>query len=424
MKLNRKLVLPISVLAICFVVGGPLQFVGAFSLTQTNYVALTLIALFLLTRMAVPSLYRSEVALLALGLYIVSGIVLNGSDITGILVYLYYLACPLLATRFVRLATESGTVLDERIIFRLLTAFLALQLIVTIIQNLLAVPLTTVSAVEVIPVDVVSGTFYMKSDGSLSAFCVLAATVAVWSSQSIGRRTAIVTLSFLVVMLANAKAFQQLFPLLVFWAVICQVGLKGRHASVGLLLGSLLGIIFVLAAASTIAEQWAVLSEYLYDVYDFRYGDNKAQRLAPLGEILNTPFSLFGKGALTYYNPISKQWLYNSGFSLVYNFYIDYGAVGLSLVLTYFFLLTLEFGGLSVRSLSLYSVFIIFCMFSPAITDIAFIIAYSTACYLVAHRSRTPAKSYQNMQDVHSRRFHATSAAFSKTGTIHSKEVS
>lgn len=386
MRIAKSIILPFSVLSICFLVGGPLQFLGILSLTQTNYLALALIVAYLLGRMSVPGLYRSELVLILLSAYVLAGVALNGSDTTGVIVYLYYLACPFLAARFVRHVTMGGRTIDESTIFRWVTTFLILQLVFTTGQNLFAVQLSQISAIDVIPVDIISGTFYMSSDGSLSAFCVLAAMSAVWSSQSTPRKFAVVALSFIVIMLANAKAFQQLFPAIIFMAVICQTGLRGRYAAAGILLASLLGLILLLAASSTIAEQWAIFSDYLFDIYDFRYGDNTAQRLAPLGEILNSPLSIFGKGALTYYNPISKQWLYNSGFSLIYNFYIDYGAIGLLLVLMYFLSLTIEIGGLTVRALLTFGVLLVFCMFSPAITDLAFIIAYTGTCYLIAHR--------------------------------------
>lgn len=387
MKIARNAALPILILSLCLLFGGTLQFVGVLSLTQSNYLVLSLICLYLLCHLSLPRLTSSDMVLIILAAYVVAGIVLNGSDITGVSVYLYYLACPLLAVRFVRQIAKSDAWLLEDKLYRWLTVFLVLQLVATIIQNVLAIPLSEMSAVEVIPLDVVSGTFYMKSDGSLSAFCAIASMVAIWSGQPRRRKALVVFLCMAIVLLANAKAFQGLFPAIVVWAIVCESSLKGKYAKVGLLLLSMLGIILLLAAWSSLTELWQIFSSYLFDVYDFRYGDNKAQRLAPLGEMLNNPLSYFGQGALTYYNPITKQWLYNSGFSLIYNFYIDYGLVGLSLVLIYFLALTIEIAGANVRSFTLYAVLLVFCMFSPAITDIAFVISYCFACTLLARRS-------------------------------------
>lgn len=382
MKISLPNSLAISVLALCFLLGGAVQFFGIFTLTQSNYVAIFLIAVYLLLRPLKIQLDRSEVVLAALALYIFLGPFLNGSRPEGVAVYLYYLACPFLAVRFAKQAIINGPS-TERFLFRVLIGFMLVQLIVTMVQSIFAEELSRTSAISVLPVDIVSGTFYLASDGSLSAFCILACMAALWTDLPIGKKLLVFGLALTIIGIANSKAFQALAPLLAGWALVEAKLLRGRNS---LFKGVLffIGLAIIVAVSyETVFEKLGEFSDYLYDIYDFRYGDNRAQRLTPLGEILYSPISWFGQGALTYYNPLTKEWLYNSGFSLIYSFYFDFGLVGLLLVLAYFGSLTFELAGFSLRSLTLYFIFLVFCAFSPAITDLAFAIAYTTTCAFV-----------------------------------------
>lgn len=382
MNFSPSNIIALCVLTLCFFAGGALQFVGFLSLTQSNYVALLLIAAYLVLKPIRIRLDRSEIVLIVLTIYLISGIFLNGSRPENVAVYIYYVFCPFLAVRFAKQALASNASIS-RVFFPTLFTFLLVQLLVTIFQSSFAEELSNASAVSVIPIDIVSGTFYLASDGSLSAFCILACISTLWTDLSTTKKIIIFSLALSVIGIANSKAFQTLAPILAAWALIEAKLLRGRNS---LFKGFILVLGATLIAAVSYGAVFNKLGEfgaYLYDIYDFRYGDNRAQRLAPLGEIFYSPISWAGKGALTYYNPITKEWLYNAGFSLIYMFYFDYGTIGLFLVLTYFLTLTLECAGLSLRSMTLFFVFFVFCAFSPAITDLAFIIAYTFTCTLV-----------------------------------------
>lgn len=375
-------ILPACILALCFLGGGLLQFIGAISLTQTNYLILALISLYLGLRPFRIRLSRSEVVLAALTSLVALGPILNGSSLTGVFVYIYYLICPFLAVRFSAALAREWPILQEDRFFKWILAFLVLQAILAALQGIYAGEISRISAVQVSTWDVVSGTFYMKSDNALSLFCALASITVIWSSSSKATKALVVAVALLVIGLANSKMFQQASPFLLIWTVLESTFLKGRYRLVGLLLLAIAGAAVGALMYEEVVEVLSNLRSHIYDIYDFRYGDNMADRLAPIGEIIYSPISVLGKGALTYYNPITKEWYYNSGFSLIYSFYFDFGLIGVALVLVYFVALTIELAGTSIRSLTLLVVFLCFCMFSPTITDIAFLLTYSLACMM------------------------------------------
>jgi hypothetical protein len=390
MKIHSSKILPALALALLFLIGGGLQLMGLLSLTQSNYLVIALMVTYLLASPIRMGLSRSEAALLVLALYVALGPFVNGSTPINTVVYIYYLACPFISARFVERIGKDSDVLRSQVVFRWIAAFLFLQLVAVLFQTTFTTQLIAVSATPITAVDVASGTFYIKSDNTLSAFCALAALMAVWYCERPLVRNLILILSLTAVTLANSKAFQQITPLLIAWAFLESRFFKGRNLKVKIVLTAMLLALLLALFYQRILEELASFRLFLYEIYDYRLGGDRADRFAPLGEILNSPPSFFGMGALTYYNPITKEWYYNAGFSLFYSLYFDYGLWGLALALWYFLSLTIELGGKSMRSATLFGIFLVFFMFSPTITDLAFLTSFIGACMMVGAHTKLP----------------------------------
>jgi hypothetical protein len=104
--------------------------------------------------------------------------------------------------------------------------------------------------------------------------------------------------------------------------------------------------------------------------------------------------NFFGSGALTYYNPITKEWLYNSGFSTFYSLYIDFGVPGLIFYYLYQILLIAKLTRNYIEFTIFLCVLIMFTTFNFALTDLAFTFSFNVALYLNYLRGKSMPRIY------------------------------
>src|SRR5690606_28000491 len=102
----------------------------------------------------------------------------------------------------------------------------------------------------------------------------------------------------------------------------------------------------------------------------YRNATGNSNRLAPFGQMLLNDNPLFGSGFLTYFNPISKDWLYYSGFGLFYSIYIDIGFVGMVVLLLSILILIFRHG-VDGQSVAIFVSFVSFSIFNFSFTDIS-----------------------------------------------------
>lgn len=384
-------------IAIAFLIGGPLQFLGIVSPTQTNYVALLACLVYLVSNgITMPS--RSEMLLFGIALFIYAGIVYNGSRLQSVLVYTYYLACPLIAVRTAKMAISKGAIGSYRTFYMILIATLALQAVAVITQSFFADQLISIAAGDISRTDITSGTFFVKSDGSLAVFCAISTVLFLSSPLRLRWKLAAVALSGLVVYMSGSKAAQAYFPLAIMATLFYRGTAASRFRIPLRALAGLFLIIIVAILATKAQEVYAAFMSNLQDTYDYRYGDNQAQRFAPLGDMIFSPTSYLGNGALHYYNPLTGEWLYYSGFSLIYSFYYDFGLIGLVLISLYVGTMLRELSGSWVVTGFAFSAFTVFSITAFSLTDLSFFFFLAYACL---HQRNLQQPDSSDMRSLH-----------------------
>jgi len=371
-------------LLLCFFVGGPLQFVGIISPTQTNYIALAAALAYLVSSgIEVPS--RSEFLLLVLMLFVVAGISYNNTSTTGALVYIYYLVCPAIAVRVARMATKRQALGPPSRIYRLLLMTLSIQVAAVVFQNIFGDQLITIAAGDISRTDVTSGTFFVKSDGSLAIFCTITSVLLLSSPLQRRWKIAAVTLAAIAIYLSGSKAAQAYFPLAIAATLFYRMTANSRYRIPIRALAALFALIAIVAVGTKAQESYAAFMDNLLATYDYRYGDNQAQRFAPLGDMLFSPTSYLGSGALHYYDPLTGNWLYYAGFSLIYSFYYDFGLAGLVLIAAYVLGVLREASESWAVALFAFAAFLAFSITAFSLTDLSFFFFLVFAC--IHHKS-------------------------------------
>jgi hypothetical protein len=181
-------------------------------------------------------------------------------------------------------------------------------------------------------------------------------------------------MGFLVVMMGGSKAAHVTMILVAIAAIARNFYIKAHLGGFGMkyLLVPVMFIILLFSFDWIYTNVSVFIEQAIYS-YDKRDSWITADRFAPAGQMFRDGFSLFGKGPLTYYNPITKTWLYNAGLSTIYSLYIDIGTIGLLIYFAYYARLLWT----HTRSLFLVavlgSVLLCYSMFSLTLTDLAFV---------------------------------------------------
>lgn len=375
-KINLSSFFLMLFVLLMYVVGGVFQFFGLLSITETNVAALLCLFSYLSLRQLDVLNVRGGTLLLffVLVVFFVIGFI-NNSSMVGYAVYGYYFACVLLVVFAVNSFLERSNFSSSRFFFYCYF-YLFFQIVVCVLQARYSAQIIATSKTVLSIEDTVSGTFYLASDATLAFFCTLLNVAAFSTNQKNSTRLLLLLMTAIVVYLTNSKASHLLFLLVV--SLLLSYAALRRLGSAKVLLVPVVvavGVSLSFLMVERLIEEAQAFLLVLQEAYEARHAVIGAHRLAPVGQLLYEGVDFFGSGFLTYFNPITKEWLYYSGFSLFYSFYIDVGFLGVVL----FFLCVwcvIYNGALGFFYASLYFVsFLVFSFFNFAITDLAALFA-------------------------------------------------
>lgn len=374
--LDKLLLLP--ALALLYALGGTLQLFGFLSITETNVIVLLLLVSWLSAyRMPVDAV--SHGMLLAFLLYAWCVGVFLGDPASALAVYGYYVLCLMISFSAAQLLADKTPAGPAGLaVFRIAIGLLCLEAVVVVLQNIYVEDLRAASGFLIGAVDMIFGTFYMQSDSTLSMVSVLLLIASFSLRASIGVRALILALAWVVVLSCNSKAAQlylaMVSPALVGVA-LCEYFSVRRVVIV--VTGLLALAILLVLGLELFSTNIDVFLEKVRRGYAYRYHGHQAHRLAPMWEMLqggNVPWH--GLGLLTYYNPLSKEWLYDAGLSMYYSLYMDLGIVGLLFLGVYFVLMVFRFVNNVLYAAMYLGALLAFTAFNFAISDIGFFLVF------------------------------------------------
>lgn len=360
---------------LCFLLGAPLQITGVLTPTETNYLAILLLVVCFTFRKKVY-LGRSAIAMIVLFLYVTFVSVFYKSPASYLLVYYYYLLCPVLVFKAGKILSQKIT-LSPKAIITYCNYFLLVQMLFAILQVIAGEQIASFSKVPMFAIDAVSGTFFIKSDASLSMFALLVVLTAFSLGVSAKLKFSSAFISLAIIFLTNSKAIQGLAVVIIPTVLFYSGFLQGRFAIGKRILVLIVLMIALALLMPMIVDMFNELLGVFQDAYYSRYKSDTAGRLAPVGEAIYSDFYWIGKGLLTYYNPLSKSWDYYSGFSLAYTFYLDCGFIGLSLITYFFMAFTIENIKGNFYRVAYFCCIVCFAAFTLIITDLSFLFALS-----------------------------------------------
>ena len=374
-------------LILVFLTGGLLQYTGILSLTQSTILALALFGhVFLIKRS-----WRS--ARIEWPLFVFLGIIASiqiarWPPLSYSITYVFYITCTIISAVSGRIyASKVSTGWPDKRLARVAYGFLALQVAICLFQAMFTDTFIALSRAPIGFEDAIFGTLYLQSDAALAAVGELMIIIAFVLPYSPKKRIAVAAMALLIVFLGNSKAAQiaitGVLALMILNALSSSVKLN-RHGFGVLALAATIAV--ALLSASTWSDQAAAFIQQSQDDFFRRDEWETASRFAPIGQIFSSGVDLFGNGPLTYYNPITKAWLYNAGFSTLYPLYIDYGLAGFILYFGYQLGLIAKYSSGILERLSFMLVLTSFTAFNFALTDISFIFFFNFALMLVHQR--------------------------------------
>ncbi|MDG2520496.1 hypothetical protein P7B02_02995 [Caulobacter segnis] len=363
--------------------GGLLQYAGLLSQTQSNWLALGLFGHVFLSRAA---WYHVQVeAILAVLIVVIAlSYLQHGTPLSNTITYLYYVLCTIVAAVAGRVyAMRLSASVSTGAFFKIIKIFLLIELSVVILQKSFTSQFIQYSQAPIGYIDAIFGTFFLQSDASLAAVCELIIVSTFFLYCRMVDRLIICALAVLIIFLGNSNAAKATSVLL-FIPLFAYGFYRNLNAS---RYGFNIMLAFVVTAF--VLVMYNPLSNFFADFFvrassEFyrRESWESAARFSPLGQILSEGVSLFGQGALTYYNPITKAWLYNAGFSTIYSLYIDFGLAGLFVYVFYQLILVVKYTKNYLEFLVFVGVLASFMALNFALTDIAFIFSFNGALYL------------------------------------------
>lgn len=370
--------------ALIYLIGGTLQYVGLISVTQCNILALVLLSHVFLFR-STWSRASLELPIIVFAAFVIITQLISSPPLENTLTYVYYLACTLIAA-------VAGRVYANRWIerssfdklFRFTTWFLLLQLLVTLLQASFTTTYVSMSRAAIGYEDAIFGTLFLQSDAALATVCELIIILAFVLPCRARVKYLLIGLALAVVFLGNSKAAQACILALTALLMVRSTARALRLTRNGL--GILAIAAVLLCGALTFSLWFDQVSGFIQQTQDDYYRRDEwitASRFAPIGQIFSQGLSLFGDGPLTYYNPITKTWLYNAGFSTLYVLYIDYGLLGFCLYFGYQTYLVLKFSRGIIERACFFLVLASFTAFNFALSDLSFVFFFNFALALV-----------------------------------------
>lgn len=366
-------------LLIMFYLGGFFQYVGLLSQTQTNILVIVLFSPIFLYKSYWFNINVEWYLLLLIFYTIILSFYLN-SDILDLLTYIYYIFCTIFSAVLGRVicAQYIGKYglsrLEEK--FKLIVkVFFIIQLFCCFLQNIFTNFAISHAAIEIFPEDIVSGTLFLKSDASLAVIVQVLMMAFFLLKSSLREKFFISILAILIIYLGNSKA-NQLVVVLVFlllWMRVfynkVEMG-KFGFSFIFYFICFFVVCFWIYFYSAPLVDGFVKTS---IDYYNQRDSWITADRTAPIGQLFVENLKIIGDGPLTYYNPNTKEWLYNAGFSTFYSLYIDLGGIGVILYFLYYFSLFWKYKS-SIYILFLYFiVFIFFTQFNLTLSDLSFV---------------------------------------------------
>lgn len=377
-----------------FFVGGSIQYFGILSQTQSNWIALFLFS-HVFFRIAAWRQIKYEGILFLFLLLVVLDHSQHQSPVSYALTYFYYIACTIIAAVAGRVyALRIASLVSTESYFKVAKLFLFVELIVVIIQRSFTDQFISFARAPIGYTDAIFGTFFLQSDATLAAVCELLTISAFFLHCKATDRFVISALSFAVIFLGNSNTAKMatilIFTLLLVHYIYGRLH-TGRYG---------FNIIATLVVAFFIMIVYSPASTFFADFFAKATGDYyrrdawiSASRFAPMGQIFAEGIDFFGQGALTYYNPITKIWLYDAGFSTIYSLYLDFGIIGLSIYLLYQFVLIFRFAKNYFEFIIFACVFIFFMTFNFALTDLTFVFSFNVILCLNHLRGRSVSRA-------------------------------
>lgn len=367
-------------------IGWVFQISGLLSLTETSLIALLLFACSGF-RSGFERLFvvdKNNFLLLILFLYFFVVGLVNKVAISSYFVYIYYFLSAYLAINSGALFLDKWQ-LDSEAVFKIVSVFGCGQIVLEVFQISFSESIVLWSKIPLIPLDVVSGSFFLKSDAALSYFFILSSISAFALLRKFWLKFIVLSISCAVVFLASSKAAQGVFlfvSIMLLMAGLFDFFKKGRQIMYGFCLG--VGVLCCLLLFDFFIDVFFTISELLFGAFSTIDRVDGAHRLAPVGEALYGDTTFFGFGLLAYYNPLEKIWRYYSGHSLFYSFYFDGGVFAVFLLIIYWFRLVLS----QVKDFfysSLYFFVLLVCsLFNFVFTDLG--ILFVLGLFLSMHR--------------------------------------
>jgi len=385
-RLSFRWILPIILI---YLAGGTIQYFGLASVTQCNILGLLLLMPIFLWRSSWRQAHL-EWPIVIFILFVILFHLTKRPPLGNTLTYVYYLLCTLVAAVAGRAYSNRWYGRwPARRFFRFAKWFLVLQLCVTFVQANFTETYVQLARVPIGYEDAIFGTFFLQSDAALAAVCELLVILAFILPCSLRNRVQLTILALGVVFLGNSKAAQGSILTLILLFTLYAAAHSARLTKSGF---GLLAVLAVMVYAALSFSLWSdhvtVFFQQAQDDYFRRDQWETASRFAPLGQIISQGIDIFGQGPLTYYNPIEKTWLYNSGFSTLYTLYIDFGLLGFSLYFLYQSSLIFKFAKSIRERLAFFLVLASFSSFNFALSDLSFVFFFNFALMEV-YRLRT-----------------------------------
>jgi hypothetical protein len=272
---------------------------------------------------------------------------------------------------------------------RVMNSFLALELFTVGLQRIFTNQFVSSAKVPIGFTDAIFGTLFLQSDAVLAAICEIACVLCMTMSNSIRSRLLTFALAYSIVFLGNSNAAMVALTVV---TVILLLEAIYRNLRGGKVLFNIIacGALLILGYVS-FTLLYGFFDTFIFQASREYYRADSAEmvsRFAPLGQMFSENINFFGNGALTYYNPITKRWLYNAGFSTIYSLYIDFGAVGLMLYFIYQLSVILKFSRSYLIVLAQAVIFGSFAQFNFALSDVTFVFFFNLGLgfnYLYTH---------------------------------------
>ena len=379
-------------LVFIFLIGGGVQYIGIISSTQTNFLVIFLCTPILLYKRFWRN-FNLELYLIILIVFCIFNSLYTGFVIENTFTYIYYIYCTLFAAVFGRYLCDFyinklGVEVLEKKYILLIKVFLIIQVFVCFFQNLFVNQAIANASIPIIPEDIVSGTMYLKSDASLAAISQLIMISIFLINSKIIDKIIVSILVLSIIFLGNSKAAQAIIIFIFLALCLNLLYKKNKLGKVGFnyIFYSISFFAFIFWAYYFSGNIWDDFVSSTIESYSRRDAWVSADRLAPLGQFFYEELNVVGNGPLTYYNPNTKSWLYNSGFSTLYSLYIDLGLVGLVVYFIYYIKLILKYSSSFFVFFVFFIIFFIFTQFNLTLSDIAFAFAFNFILFLTFSR--------------------------------------